>query len=93
MEHQGWCEHRRTGYPRILVGEENSPLNGKMPRRMPWPGDEQLINGEQYQIALQRIGGEGKDSRTTRFWWDANPDPFKEHPGTVETRTTPWVSQ
>ena len=93
MEHEGWCEHRRTGYPRILVGVDESPLNGRMPRRMPWPGAEQLINAEQYQIALERIGGEGKDTRTNTFWWDANPDPFKTHPDTVETRTTPWVSQ
>lgn len=93
QEHEGWCEHRRTGYPRILVGEENSPLQGHMPRRMPWPGEEQLINGEQYQIALERIGGEGKDDRTTTFWWEANPDPYKQHPDTVETRPRPWVSQ
>ncbi len=93
MEHEGWCEHRRTGYPRILVGEELSPLNGNMPRRMPWPGEEQLINGEQYKLALDAIGGEGMDSRTTSFWWEANPDPFKTHPETVETRTTPWVSE
>lgn len=93
QEFEGWCEHRRTGYPRILVGVENSPLKGKMPRRMPWPGSEQLINAEQYQTALGRLGGAGKDSRTTTFWWEANPDPYKIHPETVETRTTPWVSQ
>ncbi len=93
QEFEGWCEHRRTGYPRILVGVENSPLKGHMPRRMPWPGSEQLINGEQYQIALDRIGGAGKDDRNTTFWWEANPNPFKVHPETVETRTTPWVSQ
>lgn len=93
QEFEGWCEHRRTGYPRILVGVENSPLKGHMPRRMPWPGSEQLINAEQYQVALERLGGAGKDSRTTTFWWEANPDPYKPHPETVETRTTPWVSQ
>lgn len=92
-EHEGWCDERRTGYPRILVGEDLGPLQGHVPRRMPWPDDEQLINGAQYQIALESIGGEGKDTRTTRIWWDANPDPFKKHPGTVETRTRPWVSQ
>jgi hypothetical protein len=93
MELQSWCEHRRTGYPRILVGVETSPLQGHMPRRMPWPTSEQNINGEQYQIALEAIGGEGKDARTTSFWWEANPDPYKQHPGTVETRTTPWISE
>ena len=93
MEHQGWCEHRRTGYPRILVGVENSELNGHMPRRFPWPDSEQVRNGKQYKIALERIGGEGKDNRITKIWWEANPDPFKVHPETVETRTTPWVSK
>jgi hypothetical protein len=93
MELQSWSEHRRTGYPRILVGVENSPLQGKMPRRMPWPTTEQTINGVQYQIALDAIGGEGKDERTTSFWWEANPDPYKPHPGTVETRTTPWITK
>tara|TARA_R110002049_G_scaffold309306_1_gene520973 strand:- start:8945 stop:10633 length:1689 start_codon:yes stop_codon:yes gene_type:complete len=93
MEHEGWTEHRRTGYPRILVGVENSPLQGRMPRRMPYPASEQLINSEQYQIALERLGGEGKDERTTNIWWQANPDPYKEHPEVVETRTTPWISQ
>lgn len=93
MELESWCEHRRTGYPRILVGVENSPLQGHMPRRMPWPTSEQTINGKQYQIALERIGGEGKDERTTTFWWQANPDPYKTHPETVETRPTPWISR
>ncbi len=93
MEHEGWCDQRRTGYPRILVGVDNGPLQGHMPRRMPWPGSEQLVNTEQYQKALVNIGGAGKDERTTNIWWEANPDPFKVHPGKVETRTTPWASQ
>jgi hypothetical protein len=93
QEHEGWCEQRRTGYPRILVGVDNSPLQGHMPRRMPWPGSEQLVNSAQYKLALARIGGEGKDERTTNIWWEANPDPYKPHPGTVETRNAPWGSQ
>lgn len=51
-----------------------------MPRRMPWPGSEQLINADQYQMALERLGGAGKDTRTTTFWWEANPRPYKPHP-------------
>jgi hypothetical protein len=93
MEHEGWCDERRTGYPRILVGVDFGPLQGHMPRRMPWPGDEKLVNTAQYDIALANIGGAGKDERTTNIWWEANPDPFKVYPGTVETRPTPWVSQ
>lgn len=91
MEHEGWVEHRRTGYPRILVGEELSSLQGKMPRRMPYPDEEQLINRVEYTKAVGRLGGADKDNRLSRFWWDANPDPHKPHPGTVETRTRPWT--
>jgi hypothetical protein len=93
MEHEGWCDERRTGYPRILVGLDLGPLNGHIPRRMPWPGNEKLVNTAQYNIALTNIGGAGKDERTTNIWWEANTDPFKVYPGTVETRTSPWVSQ
>lgn len=89
LEHEAWCEHRRTGYPRILVGVENSSLQGKMPRRMPWPSDEQLINGDQYQEALERLGGEGSDKRTSPFWWGSH-NPYKPHPGIVETIDRPW---
>ncbi len=93
QEFEGWCEHRRTGYPRILVGVETSALKGRMPRRFPYPSSEKLINAKQYEIAVGRMGGAEKDNRTTMFWWEANPDPYKPHPGTVETRVRPWVSQ
>lgn len=93
QEFEGWCEHRRTGYPRILVGQESSALQGRMPRRFPYPSSESLLNKKQLAIALDRMGGVAKDTRLTRFWWQANPDPYKKHPGTVETRTTPWVSE
>ena len=102
LELQGWCDHRRTGYPRILVGEENSILKGRMPRRFPWPANEQLINKTQYQIALdhyktlERIGGteEDADGRLTKFWWQAKPGVENiVHPGTVETQTKQWDEQ
>ncbi len=89
MEHEGWVEHRRTGYPRILVGEELSTLQGRMPRRLPYPDEEQLINGKEYETAVARLGG--NDNRLSKVWWDANPDSYKPHPGTVETRTKPWT--
>ena len=88
MEHEAWSDYRRTGYPRVQVGGANLEMDGRMPRRIIWPGSEQLINGEQYQIAKQNIGGE--DKRTSRFWWDANPDPFKPHPDPVERIDLPW---
>ncbi len=90
MEHQAWVEKRRTGYPRIQVVGTNLEMDGRIPRRIIWPGSEQLINGNQYQIALARYGGAGSDKRTTRMWWDANPDPYKPHPEPVERIDLPW---
>lgn len=91
MEHEGWVEHRRTGYPRLLVGEDNSSLNGRVPRRLPYPSSEQLLNQEEFRKAVERLGGAEADKRTTKFWWDANPDAYKPHPGTVETKSKPWI--
>ncbi len=70
-EFQGWCEYRRTGYPKIPIGPDLSPLMGKAPRRERWPTSEQTINSKSYAEALARSG---TDTRLTRFWWDANPN-------------------
>lgn len=80
---EGWAEFRRTGYPRILIGDDQDALRGQIPRRIPWPTNEELYNIDQYNIALDLIGGVGKDNRLTKIWWDANPDPIKPHPETV----------
>ncbi|MGV8094564.1 MAG: SusD/RagB family nutrient-binding outer membrane lipoprotein [Mangrovibacterium sp.] len=89
-DYEAWADYRRTGYPRILIGNDADDLHGQIPRRMPWPTNEQTLNGTQYDLALKVIGGEGKDNRLTRFWWDANPNPVHPHPGTVEWREHPW---
>jgi hypothetical protein len=88
-EDEGWSEYRRTGYPRILVGSDADPLNGVVPRRMPWPQNEENVNSANYEEVLKRFGG--KDGRLVRFWWDANPAAPHEHPETVPTMDHPWV--
>jgi hypothetical protein len=70
-EFQGWCEYRRTGYPRIPIGPDHAALNGVVPRREPWPTVEETINSKSFGEALSRYGN---DSKLTRFWWDANPN-------------------
>jgi hypothetical protein len=82
-ESQGEFEWRRTGYPRVLYRDDNGNLNGKVPRREPWPQVEKSLNADSYQEALDRIGG--VDDRLVRVWWDANPVAPHEHPGEVES--------
>jgi hypothetical protein len=69
-EFQGWCEYRRTGYPKQgLSPDVNSELKGVVPRREKFPIVEQTTNGANYKEAVTRIGS---DSRLSKFWWDAN---------------------
>jgi hypothetical protein len=86
-ELEGWSEWRRTGYPRVLIAA-NEQNGGISPRRQHYPNNEALINSTNYKEVLGRMGG--ADEMTNKVWWDANPDAPHEHPGTVESRATPW---
>ncbi|MEO8765679.1 MAG: SusD/RagB family nutrient-binding outer membrane lipoprotein [Ginsengibacter sp.] len=86
---EGWSEWRRTGYPRVLVApNEVSTLHGVSPRRKHYPNTERLVNSNNFKEAVSRMGG--KDDLLSRVWWDANTAAPHQHPGTVETRATPW---
>jgi hypothetical protein len=86
---EAWSEWRRTGYPRVLVGDDGgSTLKGVSYRRGHYPASEALVNSVNYKEALNRMGG--KDDVLSRVWWDANPDAPRKHMGTLEYRATPW---
>jgi hypothetical protein len=86
---EGWAEWRRTGYPRVLAtSNDASLLRGVSMRRFHYPQNESLVNSTNYQEAVSRMGG--TESVLKRVWWDANPNSPRQHPGTVETRATPW---
>jgi hypothetical protein len=88
-ELEGWTEWRRTGYPRVLVAEnEQSTFHGVSPRRQHYPNNERLVNSHHFQEAVDRMGG--TDDLLSRMWWDANTNAPHEHPGSVEWRATPW---
>ncbi|MGV0923694.1 SusD/RagB family nutrient-binding outer membrane lipoprotein [Empedobacter tilapiae] len=65
-DNQQWMEFRRTGFP-ILPLQTNLFNNGKMPIRYPYPPNVKMQNKENYQIAVQQMGG---DDINTRVWWD-----------------------
>lgn len=88
-EYEAWAEYRRTGYPRILVGDDSQSLKGQIPRRLGYPTEEATLNGDNYTVAVNDIGG--INTRKARVWWDAkNPIPIYPHPDTVETRAKAW---
>lgn len=64
--HEAWFNVRRTGIPALKPGPDN--LNdGRYPVRYLYPESEQATNAEQYQIAVQRIGG---DDINSEGWWE-----------------------
>lgn len=86
---EGWSEWRRTGYPRVLVANnEQSTFHGVSPRRQHYPSNEGLINSVNVKQAIDRMGG--TDDMLKRVWWDANAAAPHKHPGTVEWRAAPW---
>jgi hypothetical protein len=86
-EFQGWCEYRRTGYPKVPIGPDQAALAGVVPRREPWPTTEETINSASFQEALSRYG---VDSRLTKFWWDANPAAPHIYEWTAPSMPTAW---
>ncbi|MEH6681633.1 MAG: SusD/RagB family nutrient-binding outer membrane lipoprotein [Sediminicola sp.] len=66
-DYQQWLEYRRTGLPELptTTGMEN---NGQMPSRFFYPDDVQINNVDNYQQAIELLGG--PDDINTKVWWD-----------------------
>ncbi len=64
---EAWAEVRRTGYPEMQPLAYYWPGNEEIPRRKPYPINERRYNSENYQQAVDRMGG---DDQYTRVWWD-----------------------
>lgn len=65
--HEAWSLVRRTGHPEMNQPVYTFPDNDQMPRRKLYPDAERQANTENYQEAVDRMGG---DSQYTRIWWD-----------------------
>jgi len=66
-----WSNWRRTGFPELIFHNyypAENQSNGQIPRRLEYPKEEQLKNTENYNEALERMGG--SDDWLTRMWWD-----------------------
>ena len=65
-DNQTWMEFRRTGYPELPT-QPNMFNNGVMPSRYPYPPNVKEQNTQNYQSAVQQMGG---DDINTKVWWD-----------------------
>lgn len=65
---EGWTEWRRLDHPDFLV---NSALSDQpVPLRIFYPTNESALNAENYNAAVQNIGG--SDDLYTPIFWDVN---------------------
>ena len=73
---EAWSEQRRTGYPRffpVLVNASDEPeLTTRLASRIPFPPAEKDNNAQNYDGAVQLLGG--PDKYGTKLWWDKNPN-------------------
>ena len=66
VDYQQWSEYRRTGLPVLPVGP--GMLNdGIMPSRLLYPISVRISNPENYQAAVEAMGG---DDINVKVWWD-----------------------
>ena len=54
---------RRTGYPVLEPAAYAATVDGKLPRRYPYPTSERIYNGDNMPQGL---------TISSRVWWDAN---------------------
>jgi len=67
---QGWTEWRRLDFTGVFTLPAGGVLVGDgIPMRRTYPNDEQTLNLENYQKAVEMLGS---DELSTKVWWDVN---------------------
>jgi hypothetical protein len=64
---ESWLDWKRTGKPSFIVGGPGAKNGRVVPRRLLLPSLEQSVNAENYDKAVQAMGGE---TINTKVWWD-----------------------
>jgi hypothetical protein len=61
LQIETWTDWRRTGFPSLM--KATGAVTNEIPRRLPYPDDERLYNGENMPAGL---------TITNRIWWDSS---------------------
>ncbi len=64
---EGWCELRRTGYPKVFNVAQPTGSTLQVPNRIPFAQDEITQNPANYQNAVKMLRGE--DNYEAKMWW------------------------
>jgi hypothetical protein len=65
---EAWFDWKRTGKPAFLKAGPGTQNDGKIPKRLIYPTEEQSLNKINYDSAIQSIGG--SDNINAKIWWD-----------------------
>jgi hypothetical protein len=65
-DYQGFIEFKRTGFPTTIQPGPDA-FYDVYPSRFEYPSEEESLNGQNRQQAIQR---QGADEITTRVWWE-----------------------
>jgi hypothetical protein len=74
LGNEAWADYRRTGYPVLIPATDSGNKSGgivdskKGARRMPYPLDEFVSNGDNVQYAIDNYL-KGLDNMATDLWW------------------------
>lgn len=74
LGNEAWADYRRTGYPVLIPATDSGNKSGgivdskKGARRMPYPLDEFVSNGDNVQYAIDNYL-KGDDNMATDLWW------------------------
>ena len=64
---EGWCEIRRTGYPKVFPLAQSTDYSIQVANRIPFDIDEATNNKANYIKAVQLL--KGNDDYATKMWW------------------------
>lgn len=64
---EGWCEIRRTGYPKVFPLAQSTAYSINVANRIPFDYMEPTNNPVNYEKAVQLLGG--ADDYATKMWW------------------------
>lgn len=65
---EGWCELRRTGYPKVFPVAQSTGSTLQVPNRIPFAHDEITQNKNNYDKAVKMLRG-GQDNYEAKMWW------------------------
>lgn len=64
---EAWYDYRRTGLPSFIIPGSDNVNNDIVPVRFLYPDQEQTLNTENYETAVNAMGG---DDINNKGWWE-----------------------